>query len=213
LSVHYLESKVASRYFTHGNLNQKTQFIWLVCHGYGQLSKYFIKKFEILNPEQHFVIAPEGMNRFYLDGFSGRVGATWMTKEDREKDIVNYCKQLNQIEELFIHKLAKETQTIFLGFSQGAATISRWMSVEQKSCDRLYLWAGKMAHELKAQEFNPLFKKAELIFGDQDQFYSEEQALNYAQNLAENGFEIDLVKYKGEHNINQLQLLKITESL
>ena len=37
-------------------------------------------------------MAPEGLSRFYLEGFSGKVGATWMTREDRLNDIDNYLR-------------------------------------------------------------------------------------------------------------------------
>ena len=33
-------------------LTENTRRIWLVFHGYGQLSRYFLRKFEGLNPEE-----------------------------------------------------------------------------------------------------------------------------------------------------------------
>ena len=40
------------------------------------------------------IIAPQGLHKFYLEGTSGRVGASWMTKENREDDIKNYLVYL-----------------------------------------------------------------------------------------------------------------------
>ena len=33
----------SARVWTHGELTKQTKRIWIVAHGYGQLSKYFIK--------------------------------------------------------------------------------------------------------------------------------------------------------------------------
>lgn len=77
--------------------NSHAPNVWFCLHGYGQLSEYFIKGFENLDPNEHYVIAPEGLHRFYLRGTSGRVGASWMTKEERLDDINDYVKYLDQV--------------------------------------------------------------------------------------------------------------------
>src|SRR5690606_41470350 len=86
----------SARYETFGNIS-KADTIVFALHGYGQLVSYFIKKFNTLNPEKYFIVAPEGLHRFYLNGSSGRVGASWMTKEDRENDIKDYINYLNHL--------------------------------------------------------------------------------------------------------------------
>ena len=35
-----------ARYFQLGKISEQTKTIWFVFHGYGMLSKYFIKKFK-----------------------------------------------------------------------------------------------------------------------------------------------------------------------
>ena len=51
------------------------------------LSEYFVKKFECIINETTLVIAPEATNRFYLRDNYTRVGASWMTKLDKEQEI------------------------------------------------------------------------------------------------------------------------------
>ncbi|MBK6951958.1 MAG: hypothetical protein IPH24_07885 [Crocinitomicaceae bacterium] len=97
---HKLVISNTARYFSHGNPQAKNLVV--VLHGYGQLASYFIQKFEFLDPENYYVIAPEGLHRFYLNGTSGRVGASWMTKENREDDITNYLLYLNALLEKII---------------------------------------------------------------------------------------------------------------
>ena len=67
-----------------------------VLHGYGQLAKYFIRKFNHL--ENVIIVAPEGGHRFYLKDTSGRDGASWMTREARETDISDNIKYLNSLD-------------------------------------------------------------------------------------------------------------------
>ena len=62
------------------------RMVWVLLHGYGQLARFFLNKFEGLE-DGLLIAAPEGLSRFYLDAQHQRVGATWMTREDREHEI------------------------------------------------------------------------------------------------------------------------------
>ncbi|MDO7610183.1 MAG: hypothetical protein MUQ68_04950, partial [Crocinitomicaceae bacterium] len=81
------------RYFTLGDKN-KSKRLLIVLHGYGQLAKFFLRKFSMCS-DSSFVVAPEGPHRFYRKGYSGRVGASWMTKEARDHDIKDNIIWLN----------------------------------------------------------------------------------------------------------------------
>ena len=83
----YLPITRSARINRNGELHSETEFIWMVLHG--QLSPFFIRKFNALDPNVHHVITPEGPHRYYLSGNHGRVGAGWMTKEKREVDIAD----------------------------------------------------------------------------------------------------------------------------
>ena len=83
------------RYYLSENFTSKRKLL-IALHGYGQLAQYFAKKFIDL-PEDYALLVPEGMHRFYLEGTSGRVGASWMTKEGRELDIEDNLSNPNQL--------------------------------------------------------------------------------------------------------------------
>ena len=83
------------RYYLSENYSHKKKLL-IALHGYGQLAQYFAKKFDQL-PEDYALLVPEGMHRFYLQGSSGRVGASWMTKDGREFDIEDNLNYLNQL--------------------------------------------------------------------------------------------------------------------
>ncbi|HAA17052.1 MAG TPA: alpha/beta hydrolase [Cytophagales bacterium] len=199
------------RYIQLGELNDQTQELWIVCHGYGQLANYFANHFRVLESPTRCIIAPEGLNRFYLQGFSGRVGATWMTKEDRLVDIQNY---LNYLEAIF-HQVTKGMEVSrlkinVLGFSQGAATVSRWVTQSDIDFNRLILWAGIFPPDLNI----PRSKKklgsirVDFVYGDEDPFLSKSDRVAEQRSIARMlGVEPTITQFHGEHVIDRDTLL------
>ena len=120
-------SKTARVYFSN-NITSKTEEIVFAIHGYAQLGKYFIKKFDSIISDNRVVVVPEALNKFYWNGMNGRVVASWMTKEDRESEIDDYIEYLNQVYEIVTKKAKKNVKITVFGFSQGTATSSRWIS-------------------------------------------------------------------------------------
>jgi predicted esterase len=191
------------RYYTLGNVD-KADTLLIVLHGFGQLSKFFIKKFEFL-PENYLILAPEGMHRFYLQGNSGRVGASWMTKEARELDIEENTKALTTL----LEKVKSEKQfskIMLLGFSQGGATAARWYFSNPKQFDHLILWASVFPPDLDkpALEING---KNYFVLGNQDEYYTEEQQLSEIATYKEIGF--NTIYFEGKHDIHQATLSKL----
>jgi predicted esterase len=195
-----------ARYSTFGNLSNETEYIWIIFHGYGQLAEYFIKKFEGLNSqhnsEQHYVIAPQGLSKAYLESFTGRVGANWMTKHDRELDIEN---NLNYLETLVKNELKgisiADKKLIVLGFSQGAATASRWIAHTDYEIAKFLVWGGMIAHDIDTIFYEKMNDKITLFYGDEDEFISEEGLKTSLMKLEKLGISPKLIPYKGTHKI------------
>lgn len=169
----FLNFNYQARYYSLGKISPQTRKIWIVLHGYGQLAPYFIKKFKVLEDKETFIMAPEGLNRFYLEGFSGKVGATWMTKEDRLTDIANYLEYLNTLYSQVIEgKILGETEITLLGFSQGCATACRWIVHTEFTIHRLLLWSGIIPPDLNLSLGREKFKEKEIrvIYGTEDPF-------------------------------------------
>ena len=189
---------------TYGNPQAKT--VWIVLHGYGQLSNYFIRKFHVLNPELNYVIAPEGLHRFYLKGSAGRVGASWMTKEERLTDIKDYIQYLDQLYDRY--ELEAYERVVLLGFSQGAATSSRWMEMG-KVKPNLYLhWAGVFPPDL---DFNPKQNsfcgiQNYYLVGSKDEYFTNERVEEEMNNFELKGIEIEYISFDGPHDIDRMIL-------
>lgn len=185
--------------------------LWVVCHGYGQLSRYFIRKFEILSQQNVCVVAPEGLHRFYLKGHSGRVGASWMTSEERIKDIEDYVDYLDEITSHFTSENIKSITG--LGFSQGAATISRWASLGKVKPDNLVLWSSVFPPDLPPDNIKKSKQKMFYAYGDQDEFLSVNQFKEHYEDLKKSGINIEEYPFKGTHDIYPETLLEIFNQL
>ena len=138
--------------------------LWIVLHGYGQLARRFLAAFQGLDDGSRLVVAPEALSRFYLDPVSERrqqetprVGATWMTREDRLAEIEDYIAYLEQLTmELRHHLAGAGPRIVVLGFSQGTATLCRWLAASELRADQIVLWAGGIPPELDVAEWSGL---------------------------------------------------------
>ena len=76
--------KTAHFYAIEADVLQKE--IWLLFHGYGQSAEHFLLHFKDFDKENSLKIAVEGHSRFYLKGYDGRVGASWIASRDQRQN-------------------------------------------------------------------------------------------------------------------------------
>ena len=150
--------------------------LWLVFHGYGQLAEFFIRKFLPYDSNETLILAPEGTNYGYLKDFQGRVGANWMTKHEREIAIENNHRYLDQLMVEILKNFEVLPTINVLGFSQGAATATRWASRWEGQIRRLILWSGGFAHDLQWNLAKEKFSNTEIIsvLGTKDELITQE---------------------------------------
>jgi len=55
----------SNTYSVLNNYTKKTKNVWIVFHGLGYLSKYFIKYFSKVNAEENYIIAPQAPSKYY----------------------------------------------------------------------------------------------------------------------------------------------------
>lgn len=195
-----IEVLKTARYYQLGEITNKTRNVIIACHGYGQLAKYFLKWFEEADLTNTVVIAPEGLHRFYWEGFSGKVVASWMTKEDRQNDIKDYCNYLDQLVDSL--QLPTEVSLMGLGFSQGAATISRWAAQTNHSLNHLILWAGVFPEDVSVEDIaHNIHSPVEILFGNEDEFYNEKNLEKLNGILTSRGLSYNFTSFVGKHKI------------
>ncbi|NJD22803.1 MAG: alpha/beta hydrolase [Melioribacter sp.] len=201
-----------ARYFLIGKPSEKIKSALIVLHGYGQLAEDFIKYFEPIKNETTLIIAPEALNRFYIKGFSGKVGSTWMTKEDRENEIKDYVNYLDAVyDDVIKFGLLSKTKITVLGFSQGTVTACRWLSKGKSKVNRLILWGGGIPPDVDLETSNELFNSLQLtiVVGDKDEFILPEQIEKEELRLRKNNIKYSLLLFEGKHIIKKEILLKL----
>lgn len=203
------------RYFTLNSVQEQTKNIWIIFHGYGQLAEYFIKHFENLDSEENFVIAPEGLSRFYIDGTSGRVGASWMTKEDRNDEVFDQTNYLNSvIENCGVNPETDAPRIIVLGFSQGATTAVRWFTNCGFRPAQLILWAGSFPHDVNTSSHPAIFGNlpTHFVYGNEDPFLQNINVQSKVAEFEQMGLNLKLWTFDGKHNMDKPTLDKIVDS-
>lgn len=201
-----------ARYFVLGEPGEHITTVWLVCHGYGQLASYFIRNFESLQTKNTLIVAPEGLHRFYWEKFSGRVVASWMTKEDREDDITDYVNYLDMVYEEVMQSLSyKAVKVVILGFSQGTATVCRWIAAKQRPLHHLVLWAGTLPPDTELSVFKGF--KIYFLAGDADEFIKQQHVEETEQLLVAHQLSYTIIRYQGRHEIEEATLLRLASGI
>lgn len=210
-----MKQSILFEYEAHYQLSHEPTFeekeLWLVLHGYGQLAEFFIRKFRTVFSPERLVIAPEGTNYSYLEGFQGRVGANWMTKHERETAIANNHRFLDKLVDSYLVKYQHKPTIHVLGFSQGAATATRWASQWDGKISTLVIWAGGFALDMNLAIAREAFSQTEVILalGEQDELISSDNVQKQEELIFRLGIEICQLSYPGGHEIESTLLEKI----
>jgi len=201
-----LESQICfeqKRRYYQNDWSNKAEIL-LALHGYGQLAQYFYRKFEPIERDFGLVI-PEGPHRFYLEGSSGRVGASWMTKEWREQDIAENTRYLLQLTAK-IRGSNPNVKLTLLGFSQGGATAARLYQADPSLFSQLILWASVFPPDIEMEHFSK-GNKMDFVIGSEDPYFDSENIEKIKHKYTELGF--DIHTFAGAHDLDAQMLRNV----
>lgn len=218
METHHLSVPRTARYYTIGRQSAAVTDVWIVCHGYGQLAAAFVAPFERIAAESRLIIAPEALSRFYLDRSrltndpAPRVGATWMTREDRESEIADYVDYLEHLaSEVRRHLSGAGPRIVVLGFSQGTATVCRWLASSDLRADQLVLWSGGIPPELDVATWSARLHGAALtlVAGENDEMVPASAVVAEGERLSAAGVAFNLLRYPGGHRVDADALTRL----
>ena len=211
-----LEVPRTARYATLGGGGREVREIWYVLHGYGQLARDFLRPFRKLASEHTLVVAPEGFSRFYLaptdraHGKEDRVGASWMTREDREVEIRDYVRFLDLLRARVEEGVEEEggVKRTVLGFSQGCHTAARWVALGRVRPDRLVVWGAALPRDPEMEVMGPALARTDLVLvrGEEDPHRSLEAEADEEDRLREAEVPYRLRSHPGDHRIHRRTL-------
>lgn len=204
--------QITNTYTTVNSLTAKTKNVWFVCHGIGFLSRYFAAYFEVLNPEENYIIAPQASSKYYLKNEYKHVGASWLTKENTQKEIENVMANLNAIYKA--EQIPTNVNFYVLGFSQGVSVAMRWVARFKIPCHKLIIYAGSIPHELTKEDFDFIdhnTTKVINIVGTKDEYLTEKRMqaeLSKMQDLFGDNYFFNT--FEGTHQLSKNVLLELS---
>lgn len=198
-------------YSTLNGVSKNTKNFWVACHGIGFLSKYFIKYFKNLDPEENYIIAPQAPSKYYQTKAYKYVGASWLTKENREQETENVLNYLDAV--LDMENLPADKNIVLMGFSQGVSVVTRWMAQRKINCNHLVIHSGSIPTEFDSESFSYLPDlKTTVIYGTKDEYLTPEKLdaqLDYAQKVFPNS--PNVLAFDGKHVVDEKSLLKVSK--
>jgi len=184
MQEHHFSTRRTARFFTLGSPERSTD-LWIVCHGYGQLASRFLERFRPIEAEQRCILAPEGLSRFYLteSPTERRVGASWMTREDRLQEIDDYVRYLDGVYAKIVPR-------------HGSSRI-----------DRVIVWGGEVPPDLDLKRLR--VPRLTLVHGTRDEFFTPKIIAATESRLREHKIPYDLIPFEGGHEIDAATLRRL----
>lgn len=205
-----------ARYYQSGLISNKTKNLWFVFHGYGMLAKFFIKKFQYLVDKETVVIAPEATSRFYLDGKYERVGSSWITKVEKEDDIIDNINYINLIYKNIVEKIGHNNfQLNIIGFSQGGPMACRWIMDEDITINSIGFWGSDIPEEYLTESYKEKWGrfKTSIIIGKKDHIIPIEYRIKFKKTVDNYGLNYNLIEYDGDHRVLENILIEYSKTL
>lgn len=213
---HHLPVSRTARYFTVGEPHASLTELWFVCHGYGQLAGRFVRHFESIEAPSRLIVAPEALSRFYVEvpgktHADTHVGASWMTREDRLSDIEDYVEYLDALHAHVTAQLnGARVRFTVLGFSQGVATVARWLERTKVHVDRALLWGGLMPTDIDLAAVTALRgARITSIAGTADEHATADLLTEQSARLTASGIASEHVSFDGSHRIDRQVLARL----
>jgi predicted esterase len=206
METHHLETPRTARYHTRGDPERCSE-VWFLLHGYGQTAADMLASCAPLASDGRLLVAPEALSRFYLRGGAGPVGASWMTRDDREREIRDTLRWLDGLA-AHLARLHGARRTTALGFSQGAAAAWRWALLGTARIERIVAWGGALPADVDLeqhrQRLEPL--RVEIVRGAGDAAYDLAALERDLARLAELGRSVDALGFDGGHRLDDVVL-------
>ncbi len=188
----------------------------IAVHGYGAHKRYMMREARAVAGDR-FVIAaiqaPHPHFRRTDDGY--RVGYGWLSDQRSEEHIRLHHKfVLDVIDKLDADGLIDRKQIYMYGFSQACALNFRFAFTYPDVLRGIVGVCGGIPGDLETNEiYKPFIAKTFYLYGDDDEFYTQEQFATFNEKLAARVPNYRSKHYTAKHEITDPMRADITEFL
>jgi predicted esterase len=136
-----------------------------------------------------------------------------MTREDREVEIEDYVRYLDQLAERILAAVPEPPRVQVHAFSQGTATACRWVSFGRIRTDRLVLWGGGVPPDLPLDRYGATLTRSGLVLaiGNWDKYISQADVDREQTRLAGAGLTPTVHRFDGGHRVDATLLRTFSE--
>ena len=182
--------------FVPENIGENAPLL-IAVHGYGAHKRYMMREARAVAPEGFVIAAIQAPHPHYrrtADGY--RVGFGWLSDHKPEEHVRLHHKfVMDVIEKLDSDGLIDRSQVFIYGFSQACALDFRFAFTYPEVLRGVIGVCGGVPGDL---ETNPLYKPFTAdtfyLYGDDDEFYTQEQFTTFNEKLAAR-----VPKYRSKH--------------
>lgn len=208
MESHRLRVARTARVVTLGEPRAASE-IWFLLHGHAQLASAMLESCRALASPSRLLVAPEALSRFYLKNGSGPIGASWMTRDERDAEIADYVAYLDDVARWCGESLGctARARTV-LGFSQGAATAWRWALLGSTPLTRVIAWGGGIPTDLDLAARGPKLAtlRIDIVRGKRDPLQTVESLRADRARLDDTGHAHHALEFDGSHRIDDRTL-------
>lgn len=188
----------------------------IAVHGYGAHKRYMMREARAVAPDNFVIASVQGPHQHFRqtpDGY--RIGFGWLTEHKPEEYIrLHHDFLLRIIDSLAADDLIDRSQIYLYGFSQSCALNFRFAFTYPEVARAIVAVCGGIPGDL---DTNPIYKpfaaKTLYLYGDDDEFYTQEKFAGFEQKLRETLPNFDSKQYKAKHEITEEMRKDIREFL
>lgn len=185
--------------------------VWILLHGYGQLASAMLEGCAALASARRFLVAPEALSRSYLRGGTGAVGASWMTREERDAEIADQIRYLDEVAGwISAERQCPARARVVLGFSQGAQVAWRWAALGATPLGRVIGWGSDLPPDLDLDSVPKLrAMRTTLVHGSRDAAQTSATVARDVERASRAGIELEVVEFDGAHALDAEVLVRL----
>ncbi len=166
-------------------------------HGYGENAEKHLEELRRLPCASRRVLcAVQALHPFY--NRSGDVIASWMTRLQRERAILDNVRYVASVVAGLKRELPGSEHLVYLGFSQGAAMAYRAAAGSGHSCQGVIVLGGDVPPELESQDLSG-FPPVLLGRGTSEEWYDAAKMEHDVELLRRKGADVRPCVFEGGH--------------